>query len=82
MRAIKYNPGLLSLPLEARSEESSTTVKDKDKGFWDGGTPGHGTNKESSGRPSGYPGNRKPKREGIHVDLEYPAKGGRGENAR
>lgn len=53
-------------------------MQDKDKGFWDGGTPGHGTNKESSGRPSGYPGDRKPKREGVHVDLEYPGEGREG----
>ena len=32
----------------------------KDKGFWDGGAAGHGTNKESAGRANGYPGKRTP----------------------
>lgn len=44
----------------------------KDKGFWDGGAPGHGTNKESSGRPNGLPGTRKPRRVGINTDVEFP----------
>ena len=44
----------------------------KGKGFWDGGTPGHGTNKESSGRPSGYPGARKRTRVGVNTDIEFP----------
>jgi hypothetical protein len=42
----------------------------KDKGFWDGGASGHGTNKESSGRPDGYPGRRAPKRVGVRTDIE------------
>ena len=45
----------------------------KDKGFWDGGVSGHGTNKEASGRPSGFPGKRKPTRTGVKTDLEFPA---------
>jgi hypothetical protein len=47
----------------------------KDKGFWDGGAAGHGTNKESSGRPSGLPGTRAPKtRTGVKTDLDtFPA---------
>ena len=44
----------------------------KDKGFWDGGTPGHGTNDQSGGRPSGFPGARTPKRMGVKTDLEFP----------
>jgi hypothetical protein len=44
----------------------------KDKGFWDGGASGHGTNKESSGRPSGFPGTRKQRRVGINTDIEFP----------
>ena len=44
----------------------------KNKGFWDGGGAGHGTNKESSGRPSGLPGTRKPDRAGVNTDLEFP----------
>jgi hypothetical protein len=46
----------------------------KDKGFWDGGTPAHGKNGETSGRPSGFPGTRKPgqRRTGIRTDLEFP----------
>jgi hypothetical protein len=44
----------------------------KGKGFWDGGASGHGTNKESSGRPNGYPGRRKPSIEGLRTDLEFP----------
>jgi hypothetical protein len=43
-----------------------------DKGFWDGGASGHGTNKESSGRPSGYPGKRSPSRTGYRTDIEFP----------
>ncbi|MFP5245222.1 MAG: hypothetical protein ACLGH0_00915 [Thermoanaerobaculia bacterium] len=44
----------------------------KDKGFWDGGTPAHGKNSETAGRPSGFPGSRKPKRVGIRTDIEFP----------
>lgn len=45
----------------------------KGKGFWDGGTAGHGTNKESAGRPSGLPGSRAPRRVGVNTDLEFPS---------
>ncbi len=44
----------------------------KNKGFWDGGGQGHGTNKESAGRVSGLPGMRKPSRVGVNTDLEFP----------
>ena len=44
----------------------------KDKGFWDGGTTGHGTNRESSGRASGYPGKRSRSNKGLRTDLEFP----------
>ena len=43
-----------------------------DRGFWDGGAPGNGKDNEAAGRPSGYPGTRKPKRAGIRTDLEFP----------
>ncbi len=42
------------------------------KGFWDGGASGHSTNKETAGRPSGFPGTRKPRRVGINTDVEFP----------
>jgi len=45
----------------------------KDKGFWNGGGAGQGTNKESSGRPSGLPGTRKPQRIRVTTDLDAPA---------
>ena len=52
---------------------AETPRKDqKDKGFWDGGGAGHGSNKESSGRPSGLPGTRKQRRTGVTTDLEFP----------
>ena len=44
----------------------------KDKGFWDGGAPGHTSNGDTAGRPSGFPGSRKPKRTGVRTDLEFP----------
>ena len=44
----------------------------KGTGFWDGGAQGHGTNKESSGRPSGFPGKRSPSRTGYRTDIEFP----------
>ena len=44
----------------------------KGKGFWDGGTAGHGSNKESAGRASGYPGTRKQSRTGVNTDLDFP----------
>ncbi len=44
----------------------------KGKGFWDGGASGHDTNKESGGRPSGFPGRRTPKKVGVRTDLEFP----------
>jgi hypothetical protein len=40
------------------------------KGFWDGGRKGHGTARESGGRSSGYPGSRKPRSEGVRLDLD------------
>jgi hypothetical protein len=43
-----------------------------DKGFWDGGASGHGTNKEASGRPDGFPGRRAPKVTGVRTDIEFP----------
>ena len=46
-------------------------VKD-DKGFWDGGAAAHGRNSETAGRPSGFPGTRKPKTVGIKTDVEFP----------
>ncbi|HSP33315.1 MAG TPA: hypothetical protein VLU46_03245 [Thermoanaerobaculia bacterium] len=44
----------------------------KDRGFWDGGGSGHGTNKESAGRTSGLPGTRKPRSVGVNTDIEFP----------
>ena len=44
----------------------------KNKGFWDGGAPGNAKNGETAGRPSGFPGVRKPQRAGIRTDLEFP----------
>ncbi len=45
----------------------------KDKGFWDGGAAGHGTNKETGGRPSGTPGSILANRTGHRIDLEFPS---------
>lgn len=45
----------------------------RDKGFWDGGAPGQSRNGETGGRPSGYPGSRKPTNTGIKTDIEFPA---------
>ena len=44
----------------------------KNKGFWDGGGEGQGTNKEASGRASGLPGRRKASRVGVTTDVEFP----------
>jgi hypothetical protein len=44
----------------------------EDKGFWDGGAPGHGREDQTAGRPSGFPGVRKAKRVGVRTDLEFP----------
>lgn len=44
----------------------------KSKGFWDGGSSGHGKNGEAAGRPSGFPGRRAPSRVGIKTDIEFP----------
>ena len=44
----------------------------KGKGFWDGGGSGHSENGQTAGRPSGYPGSRKPGRTGVRTDLEFP----------
>lgn len=44
-----------------------------DRGFWDGGAPGHAKNSETAGRPSGFPGTRKvAKSVGIRTDVEFP----------
>ena len=50
----------------------------KDKGFWNGGTPSHGSNRESGGKASGYPGRRTPKKIGFKTDLEFPKSSGQG----
>jgi hypothetical protein len=50
-----------------------------DKGFWDGGAPGHGTNRESSGRPDGFPGPRRRSRTGVRTDIEGFAAGPAGD---
>lgn len=44
----------------------------KGKGFWDGGTQAHGTNGQSGGRATGYPGIRLPTRRGVRTDIEFP----------
>jgi hypothetical protein len=44
----------------------------KDKGFWDGGTPGHSSDDQTAGRPSGFPGTRKTGRTGIRTDIDFP----------
>ena len=44
----------------------------KDKGFWDGGTPGHSKDGEAAGRTGGAPGSRKPSKVGIRTDIEFP----------
>jgi hypothetical protein len=48
----------------------SPREQNEDKGFWDGGAPGHDSNKEASGRPSGLPGRRTAKRMGVRTDLD------------
>ena len=46
----------------------------KNKGFWDGGAPGHSSDDQHAGRASGFPGARnKPKRVGVYTDIEFPA---------
>jgi hypothetical protein len=44
----------------------------KDKGFWDGGAPGHSSDDQTAGRPSGFPGTRKPGRAGIRTNIDFP----------
>ena len=58
--------------IECAAMAGNPRESNKDKGFWDGGGSGHGSNKESSGRPSGVPGTRKQKRTGVTTDLEFP----------
>lgn len=58
--------------IECATMTSDPREGNKGKGFWDGGGGGHGSNKESSGRPSGLPGTRKQKRTGVTTDLEFP----------
>lgn len=43
------------------------------KGFWDGGSKGHTTNKESGGMRSGYPGVRRAGLTGVKTDLDRAA---------
>jgi hypothetical protein len=45
----------------------------ENKGFWDGGPKGHGSNRESGGKKSGFPGQREQGRVGIQTDLEAPS---------
>jgi len=52
----------------------SANPRVKSKGFWDGGLGGHSDNGQSSGRPSGFPGSRQPKKTGVRTDIEFPEK--------
>lgn len=45
----------------------------KGKGFWEGGGEGQSENGQSAGRPSGFPGRRKPKTTGVKTDLDFPS---------
>ncbi|HEX3066949.1 MAG TPA: hypothetical protein VHX14_00115 [Thermoanaerobaculia bacterium] len=56
----------------AEQPSNSATQQPINKGFWDGGAQGHGTNKESSGRPDGFPGKRSKSRTGFRTDIEFP----------
>jgi hypothetical protein len=58
--------------LESAAMSGNPREHVKDKGFWDGGTAGHGTNKESAGRASGYPGKRSQAKVGYRSDVELP----------
>jgi hypothetical protein len=58
--------------IESAAMADSPREHGKDKGFWEGGAAGHGMNKESSGRASGYPGKRSPSRVGSRTDVEFP----------
>jgi hypothetical protein len=64
-------PGAFSIESSAMADNPREHVKDK--GFWDGGTAGHGMNKESSGRASGYPGKRSRSKIGSRTDIEFPS---------
>lgn len=44
----------------------------KDKGFWDGGTPGRNNDGQAAGRPTGFPGTRRKTKTGVRTDLEFP----------
>lgn len=44
----------------------------KNKGFWDGGSPGHTSGAQGAGRHSGFPGGRRSTRVGVRIDLERP----------
>ncbi|HYR30096.1 MAG TPA: hypothetical protein VEU30_16645 [Thermoanaerobaculia bacterium] len=44
----------------------------KNKGFWDGGSPGSAKNGETAGRMGGFPGVRKPRKVGVTTDMEFP----------
>ncbi len=50
----------------------SDNPRPKSKGFWDSG--GHSDNGQASGRPSGFPGARLPKKTGVRTDIEFPEK--------
>jgi hypothetical protein len=64
-----------SLPAGAsrmRGMSGEEERKRREKGFWDGGGTGHVLSDQSSGRPSGMPGERKPSRVGVRTDIEFP----------
>ncbi len=42
------------------------------KGFWDGGSATHGSDDQSGGRRSGFPGRRFPSKTGVNTDLDAP----------
>jgi len=54
----------------------------KSKGFWEGGAPGHGENGQSSGRPSGFPGGRAPKKIGVRTDIDFPPPAAKSDKSR
>jgi len=54
----------------------------KAKGFWEGGATGHGENGQSSGRPSGFPGGRAPKKIGVRTDIDFPPPAAKSDKGR
>ena len=75
MTRVRATPVRMRVPPEGESMAGNPREHVQGKGFWDGGAGPQGSNGQSGGHTSGFPGRRMPKkRVGLRTDLEFPTR--------